>query len=428
MKTLSLKQLVSPVAQEVPARTFYSKSSSMLGTTLAACAIAVSGLLISGPGAQAAGKIAIDETKWISVGAGARASFRTTEDAAPNGSDWSNDFNLDNARIYINGQIHEKIAFTMNTECVFCGNSALEEFVVLDAIAQFNFDPSFNIWAGRLLTPAHRQELNGPFYSPTYDAYKMPFYASDFSVDFGTGGAGVYARDHGVNVWGNLGNEGALQYVFGVFTGLQSSSGNGPNQDDNLLYAGRIAYNFLNVEKNPGYYTSGTYYGGLGDILTVGVATQYQEDGSGSFNNPGDFFGYNVDVLFEKDLGGAGVLTLNGEYKDFDADYDQAAFGDGDCFCMFDGDAYSVTAMYLLPNKTGWGRLQPYVRWTDISPDESADRDEFEAGLNYIIDGHNARVSLFYQTGDLATKGLNYAPGASGESIDTVGIAVQLQL
>ena len=383
---------------------------------------------IAAPTVFAGGKIAIDDTKWISIGAGARASFRTIEEQAPNGSDWSSDFNADFARIYVNGQIHKYIKFELNTECVFCGNSALEEFVLLDAVAKFEFSPQFNIWAGRLLVPAERQELNGPFYSTTYDAYKTPFYSSDFSVDFGTGGAGVYARDHGVNVWGNLGKDGAFQYVVGVFNGLESAAGTGPNQDDNLMFAARVAYNFLNVEKNPGYYTSGTYYGGLGDIFTIGFATQYQEDGTGSFNNPGDFFGFSLDVIYEKVLANKGVFTFNGEYKNFDSDFNTAAFADADCFCMFDGDSYSLIALYMFPQKVGIGQFQPYIRYTDVMPDSSSDRDEIEGGMNYIIDGHNARISIFYQNGDIITKGLNYAPGATGDSVSAFGLAFQLQI
>jgi len=391
-------------------------------------ALVAGALLATAVAAQAGGKIAIDDTKWISIGAGARASFSTIEDLAPNGSDWSTDFNADSARIYINGQIHKYIKFELNTECVFCGNSALEEFVLLDAIAKFELNPMFNIWAGRLLLPAERQELNGPYYSTTYDAYKTPFYSSDFSVDFGSGGAGVYARDHGINIWGNVAPEGRLQYVFGVFNGLESSAGSGPNQDDSAMFAGRIAYNFLNVEKNPGYYTSGTYYGTAGDVLTAAFAFQTQEDGSGSFLNPGDFFGYSADLIFEKVLPNQGVFTFNGEYKDFDADYAVAAFADPDCFCMFDGDSYSLVALYMFPKMIGIGKLQPYVRYTDVSPNGSADRDEIEGGVNYIIDGHNARISLFYQHGDIATKGLNYSPAAAGPEVDAIKLAFQLQL
>jgi hypothetical protein len=400
----------------------------MYGMRKTAVLAALSAMLMGAATANAGGKLTISDTAWISIGAAGRTSFTSVEDASPDGDDWSNDFNLDSARIYLAGQITDFVKFELNTECVFCGNSDLEELVVLDAIAKFEFSPYLNVWAGRLLVPAERQELNGPYYSTTYDAYKTPFYSSDFSVDFGSGGAGVYARDHGVNLWGAAGPEGAFQYVFGVFNGLESSGGSGPNQEDSLLYAARFAYNFLSVEKNPAYYTSGTYYGGGGDVFTIGVAAQYQENGAGSFANPGDFLGTSVDVLFEKVLGGGGVITFNGEYKAFDADYALAAFADPDCFCMFDGDSYSVVGLFLFPEATGMGKFQPYVRFTEVTPDESEEREEFEAGVNYIISGHNARVALFYQHGDIATKGLNYAPGATGEEIGAVKLAVQLQL
>lgn len=392
-------------------------------------ALATAGLMLTAATAQAGGKISIDDTKWISLGAGARASFTAIEDSAPNGDEWSSDFNADNARLYVNGQIHKYIKFELNTECVFCGNSNLEEFVLLDAIAKFEFTPELNIWAGRLLVPAERQELNGPFYSTTYDAYRTPFIPADFSVDFGVGGAGVYARDHGVSLWGNLGPRGALQYVVGVYNGLESAAGRGPNQDDSLMYAGRFTYNFLNVEKNPGYYTSGTYYGTAGDIFSLAVTVQHQSDGVGSFNNRGDFTGVMLDAIFEKVLANKGVFTFNAEYKNFDSDYNIAAFADPDCFCMFNGESYWVNALYMFPQTVGIGKFQPYVRYNDISPDDSSDRDEIEGGVNYIIDGHNMRVSLFYQYGDILSEGIvNFAPGVDGDDLSAIKLAFQIQI
>jgi len=385
-------------------------------------------LILGASESHGGGKISIDETKWISLGVGGRFSFAATEDSAPSGSDWSKDFNVDNTRIYINGQVHEYLKVEVNTDCIFCQNSDLAEFHLLDAIAKIEVTPWFNVWGGRLLVPAERQEMNGPFYSSTYDRFKTPFYPSDFSVDFGTGGAGVYGRDNGVNIWGAVGPKGALQYVFGVFAGLQSSSGNGPNQEDNPLFGGRIAYNFLEVEQNPGYYTSGTYYGGGGDILTLGVAAQGQNDGSGSDDHPGHFFGISADLLFEKPIDDVGVLTFDGEYKHFDADYSSEAFNDPDNFGMFDGDAFSVVGLYLLPQTVGIGKFQPYLRYTGVYPDDSSNRDEFEVGLNYVIDGHNARISLFYQYGDIATKGLNYAPDASGDEVSAIKLGIQIQI
>lgn len=386
-----------------------------------------SALLVPAASAHAASKFAIDDTRWISVGAGLRGSFSAIEDQSSD-DDWSSDFTADNARLYFNGQLSQNIKFEINTECIFCGSDAREEFHLLDAIAKFEFNQYVNVWAGRLLVPAERQELNGPFFSSTYDAFRTPFENSDYSTSFGSGGAGVYGRDNGVNVWGAAGPAEALQYVFGVFNGLESSARRGPNQDDALLYAGRVAYNFLSVEKNPGYYTSGTYYGTGGDIFTAGMSVQYQEDGSGSFLNRGDYLNITLDLLFEKVLPNKGVFTFNGEFKNFNANYDSAAFADADCFCTFDGRSVSVAGLYLFPSQIGIGRVQPYFRYSSIHPDDSTDRDEFEAGVNYVIDGHKMRASLFYQHGDIITKGLNYSPTAAGEEVGAIRLGLQFQI
>src|SRR5690606_25927755 len=155
---------------------------------------------------------------------------------------------------------------------------------ILDAMVRFEMSPYFNVWVGRMLTPADRIEMNGPFYSLTWNQYTQPLYPSDQGGD-----AGTYGRDDGVTVWGKAGK---FQYAVGAFDGLEGFS----NTSDSLLYAARFAYNFLNMEDNPGYYTSSTYYGGLGNILTLGVSLQSQSDGSGSATQSGDFSGYTVDL------------------------------------------------------------------------------------------------------------------------------------
>ncbi|HIN67902.1 MAG TPA: hypothetical protein EYM93_01350 [Methylococcales bacterium] len=396
---------------------FNLKKGLVLGTALSA------GLLAAGS-AQAGATFKIDDTKWISIGAGIRSSFSAVEDKAPAGDDWSNDFALDNARIYLNGQLHENIKFEFNTESIM-SNSA-NDFFVLDAIAKFEFNDLVNIWVGRQLVPSDRAELNGPYYHSTYEFNKTPFYMNDQ----GSYTAGKYGRDDGINIWGALTADKKLTYVIGVFNGRVG----GPDADDNLLYAGRISYNFLDVEKNPGYYTSSTYYGKGGDILTVGFAAQWEENALGGIDSKGvvqpsgDFLGYSVDLLGETTLGNGAVATIEGEYKRFDLG--GVASGADDKLGMFEGDAYTGTALYLLPGKVGIGQLQPYVRYTynDEQSGSSQDRDEYEAGINYIIDGHNARVSLMYQYGDLNSKGrLNYLD-ATGDDVHAIKLGFQMQI
>jgi hypothetical protein len=393
-----------------------------LGTlALLATALGVS------PQAEAGATFKIDDTKWVSVGAGLRTSFNAREQGAGGGDSWSNDFNLDNIRLYLSAQVFKYIKLEFNTDCQTCNNGG--EVRVLDAIAKGEFDPMFNFWIGRMLVPAERREMNGPFYSAVYDIFGSgtPFEPADYNVTIKSDGtsAGSYGRDDGATIWGAA-FDGRFQYAVGFFRGLRG----GANKDDNVLFAQRFAYNFWEVEKNPGYYTSGTYYGKGGDILTLGVANQYQEDGAGTATDPGHFRGTTVDLLLEKVLpNNSGVVTLNGEYKNYGiSGYSMASRRTNAGFSMFEGDAFDFSLMYLIPQKVFFGQFQPYIRYAEVMPISSADRNNYEAGINYIIDGHNARVSLLYQYSDMPTKGLNYTDTATGDHVSAIKLGFQLQI
>ena len=402
-----------------------------LTNKIVAIVFAVSMLIA--PPVLAGAKLEIDETKWISIGAGARTSFAVQGERTGDGQMTdANDFKLENMRLYVNGQIHKYMKIEFNTDCTDCGDGGT--MIVLDAIGKLEFNQYFNVWAGRLLVPADRAELDGPYFQNTFDFNKTPFYPSDF----GNFVAGRFGRDDGINVWGAFFEDKRLTYVVGVFDGVDSGEPNRPNTSDNLLWAGRMSYNFWNVEQNPGYYTSSTYYGSQGDILTLSFAGQYHKDGAGNAKNQSDFRGYSTDLLMEKVLPDNGVLTFEGEYKIFETGLNTAALdldtdedGDSDrddCFCLFDGNSWTMTGLYLFPEKIGVGQLQPYMRFTETRPRRSNYRNEYEIGTNYIIDGHNASISLFYQYGDIATKGRNWAGDVDGDKISTVKLALQWQL
>jgi len=380
-----------------------------------------------GSNSEAGATFKIDDTKWISIGAGLRTSFRAQESAAGiNGNTWNNDFSLDNMRLYVNGQIHKYLKVEFNTDCQTCNNGG--EVRVLDAIGKFEYNSYLNLWVGRMLVPAERREMNGPFYSAVYNIFTgTPFEPADYSLLIKPDGtsAGSYGRDDGATFWGAA-FDGRFQYAVGFFRGLR----NGANYDDNILYAQRFAYNFWDVEKNPGYYTSGTYYGKGGDILTVGVSNQYQEHGAGTADDPGNFRGTTVDVLMEKVLPNSGVVTFNGEYKNYGISdgYSQATRNAGGGFDMFEGNAFDVSGMYLFPDKVWIGQFQPFLRYVNVEPSTSSTRDLYEAGVNYVIDGHNARISLSYQYGDLLTKGINYKSDATGADVSQFLVGFQWQI
>ena len=104
----------------------------------------VAGMVSTVPSAYAGGTIKVDDDKFISIGMGLRMSFNGVENGAANGSAWSNEVAIDNARIYINGGIHKYVKFAFNTECFSCNNAAVSgsgadagTVGLLDAIGQF---------------------------------------------------------------------------------------------------------------------------------------------------------------------------------------------------------------------------------------------------------------------------------------------------
>jgi hypothetical protein len=410
-----------------------------------AMAALVAGMGSTLPSAYAGGTIKADDDKWISIGMGIRSSFNSQEGAA--GGHYSNDFKVDNARIYINGQIHKYVKFTFNTECFNCnvgaggtqfgGNSNIG---LLDAIGKFEISETVNLWVGRTLVPSERGELNGPFYHATFDGFRTPFNPSDFSGNFPsgpngagntTGQGGLYGRDNGAVFFGKIHPFGThLLYVASVFTGTRG----GPNPTGSLLYAGRLQWNLLNDEDNPGYYTSGTYYGTAGDIVAISGNVIHQKDGAGDIRsgNVSDYTGAIVDLLVEKLMpNNMGVFTFNAEFKRYWANYGTGAFGNaGGCaFCIFNGHSWTVYGLYLIPHEVGIGRFQPYVRFVSIDPLYSALRQEFEYGVNYIISGHNARISAYGRYGDIDSKGFvgSFGPNATGNKVDSFHVALQLQ-
>ena len=437
----------------------------------------VAGMASTLPSAYAAGTIKADDDKWISLGIGTRTSFNMVEDGSANHSQYNNSFGVNNARIYINGKIHKYVGFEFNTECFNCtntgaspGTSNNSNIGMLDAIGKFEINEQVNVWFGRMLVPTERGELNGPFYHAVFDGFRTPFNQSDFSGGFGRGGAGLYGRDNGVTFFGKIHPGGThLQYIGGVFTGLQSGGSGcntftptapvgggpvinvpgytgpcGPNQRNSLKYAGRLTWNLLNEEKNPGYYTSGTYYGTAGDILALAVGGEYQNAGSGTAINQHFYGNLTTDLLYEKVLpNDNGVVTVNAEFKRYWAQ-NLAAFTDASsgtisngvgnaCFCTFGGTSWTMYALYLFPQEIGIGRFQPYGRYTGLNSQFGGAREEYELGTNYVISGHNARISTYWRTGNNGGSGTfngqntNYAPGSRGQHVDSFTVALQFQ-
>ena len=337
--------------------------------------------------AQAAATINFgdDNSESLSIGLGLRASYDDVQDGAPNGKSGSDEFNLDSIRIYINASLNSWIKATLNTE------RTSDSVNVLDGYARFEPVPAFNVWIGRMLPPSDRSNLDGPYY---LSSWLYPGVVSQYPSKFD-------GRDDGATIWGKLFSN-KLVYSAGVFDGHNRVEG-ASNQSDNLLYAGRLVYNFLDPENNPAYYESSTYYGSA-DILTLGAAIQYEKDGVGTITRKGDYTAFNIDGLFEKKVLQGGAFTLEGAYYHYNTggvtDVPTSFNGAGpldNVGGVTQGNAYLGSVAFLFPEKIGYGKFQPVIRFQDFDATiTKVTTKQYDGGLNYIIDGHNARVSAVY--------------------------------
>ena len=341
--------------------------------------------LVAGVGTAAAGeKWTFGPEAWLSVGAGLRASYVHNPDAED-----ENDTSLNSARIYVNGQLSKVIGFTYNTEIEHDYDGDISDLRMMDAIVRLEFNDYFNVWGGRMLAPSDRANLDGPYYLGTWE---YPF-ASAYPQIF-------QGRDNGAAIWGQT-DGGKFKYQFGAFQGCTTDENSCDNPDANgPLLAGRLTYNFWDPEA--GYYASSDYYGEK-EILAVGLVGQFQQDAATDGVKSGDFTGFNVDVLMQKRVMGGDVFTLEGAYYVYDTDgiVTTGPFGNG----LADGESFFVLTSYLINHKVGIGKFQPVFRYQEFDHDGGPNVTEWSAGTNYIIKGHDARLSALYSETDTGIAG-----------------------
>jgi hypothetical protein len=298
----------------------------------------------------------------ITVGAGLQTSY---DHSSTDGSGSVDQFALDHMRLYVNGPVTDNIKFMFNTDY----ESATNKIEVLDAVAQFEFNPEVNFWVGRFLPPSDRANLYGPFYSNEFKVY------TDGVQD---GYPAVYqGRDNGVAYWGTFAKK--VKVSAGVF------DGGSVNGDSKVIGAARVQIDFWDAED--GYYLNGTYYGDK-NLLAIGGATQFQSGHTAT----------TIDFLLEKKLKNAGVFTIESEYADYNK------LGGYEAFYDNSQGAYGL-ASYLFPKVVPIGKLNgkfellgKYAK-ADFTrgATPSFDQKTTEVNFNYVIKQFKARVMTFYK-------------------------------
>ncbi|ROH84464.1 porin [Pseudomethylobacillus aquaticus] len=308
-----------------------------------------------------------DENQFINIGTAFRASFSSIEDGAPNGKSRSKDFELEEARLYTNGKVHEYVSFELNV----ARNSADNKVEILDGHVGLELNHYVNVWLGRFLPPASRASASAPAYPPTFDFPLVEQAPNRFG-----------GRDDGATLWGATADQ-KLKYQVGAFKGREGGS----NQSDNLSYAGRLQYNFWDAE--PGFYNLASYDGAK-SILSVGGSYRFQKDGAGTLVNPGDYRYWNLDGRLEKAVAGGGVVGAEASYYDYNND-------DTADITAPQGKGYFVLGSYTFPQKVGIGKIQPKVVYQDFDNETTnINTKRYDLGASYLINGSNVRIDTFY--------------------------------
>src|SRR5579864_7383515 len=159
-------------------------------------------LLLSGLVGSVAPSRAQIDLGPVTVGAGLRTSY---DHVSPDGGTSTDQFQLNDIRLYVNGPVYKDIKFMFNTDY----DSVTNKVGVLDAVAQIEVSREFNIWFGRFLPPSDRANLYGPFFAHEWLVY------TDGIQD---GYPFVFqGRDNGVVYWGTFAKK--IKVSAGAFDG-----------------------------------------------------------------------------------------------------------------------------------------------------------------------------------------------------------------
>jgi hypothetical protein len=295
----------------------------------------------------------------------------------PSGDEQDDTFSTGEFEFHAAGKVWKFVSLTLNLVASYSPDLT-SSATIMDGIVQIEPSPYFNVWLGRHLVPVDRSNFAGPYFMSPWFYPGFGFADGQVAVP----AEGPYGRNDGVTVWGQV-EGGLFKYFLGAFD-LQDP-GASP------LYSGRLSLSLLNPE--PGFWGTATYHGL--DLLSVGVGAQYKNNGSVQVNGAGmttavdDYSLFNVDVLFEKNLGDAGVLDLEGAFLKFNGDYAPTDAG------------WFALVSYILPGDVVGGKLQPLVRLQQAlsGVDGAPDSTLFDGQINYILNSYATRFSLGYRYG-----------------------------
>jgi hypothetical protein len=269
-------------------------------------------------------------------------------------------------RLLFGGQVAKNVTFFVETDAPNLGK-VLPDGInispavnVQDAYAEFMLHPALAIDAGLMFVPFSRNSLQSA--------------ASLLPIDYGaytftaTGPTeSTVGRDTGFQAKGYvLANR--LEYRMGVFQGARDA-----DFARAFRYAGRVQYQFLDVE-GTGFFYTGTY---LGTRKVAAVAA--------AFDAQDDYHAFDADAFVDYPSG-AGAVTAQFAYNRFDGGATFATLPRQDVTLLEIG--YFIRDLKLTPVLQATRRA--------IVDTAIGDETRWSIGANYWWAGHNANVKVAF--------------------------------
>jgi hypothetical protein len=272
---------------------------------------------------------------------------------------------LRRARLLFGGQVAKDVSFFVETDAPNLGKTVAGEknispsIVVQDAYVEWKLADQVQLDGGLMFVPLCRNcyQSAGTLLPIDYGAYS--FLQSPFTES-------VVGRDAGFQVRGYLASS-RLEYRLAVLQGAREASSRNA-----LRFAGRLQYAFLDPES--GFFGTGTYLGKK-KVLTLGAGYDVQSD----------YKAFAADAYFDRPVGGAGAVTIQGDYIHYDG---------GSTFALREQDDFLLEAGYLFTGP----KLMPWVKVDAqrIRADAGVGETRFQVGLSYFHEGHHVNVKAGY--------------------------------
>lgn len=353
-------------------------------------AVAAALTLVSIP--ASAYMVKVDEDTYGKIALLGQVTFSTVD--GPAGADHVADQTITNGRIAIGGQVNDLYKFGFNFDMNVGRDGAgaptrpsalADGFILLDFAKEF-----------KLMTGIYRMAVTRYALTDSY-TYLLPSPPEVAASSFLSRNLAGY-RSGGATVWGDLAG-GMVRYNVSAYDGDYSAApgvvAGASNIQDQPGVSTRIAVNLLDPEK--GYTYVGTNLG-KGKIATLGVGYLQQDYLSGAAEKT--YTAATVDAFYD-------VGPLTGSLAYFQYDYDDAA-GQKPV-------GWYAAAGYMI------GKLQPaimYESWDDdVAADDNSDYTKLSVGVNYAVEGHDAKIQLAYSKKNF-----------DGAGVDTNAGTLQLQV